>query len=71
VLVNAMLYFNGRAIPVYGACTIRQGPNDAAARASLDAINRFLDLTLPEVSVEGFDELERFDYVDGRSFSPE
>src|SRR4051812_37331715 len=25
VLVNAMLYFNGRAIPVYGACTIRQG----------------------------------------------
>jgi hypothetical protein len=59
LLVNATVYVRGRTIPVYGASVIRENPLESTARASLDAVNRFLDLSLPDPALGGFDDFDR------------
>lgn len=57
-LVNASLRAGGRTVPVLGSCAARGARTEAVARASLDAINRWLDLTLHGFAIENFDELD-------------
>jgi hypothetical protein len=64
-LVNAMLYAGGRVVPVLGSCLLRGDVADAAARATLDAVNRWLDLSLRGLDLEGFDELDAYGRAQG------
>jgi len=64
-IVNAMLYAGGRSVPVLGSCLLRGDVAVAAARATLDAVNRWLDLSLHGYDLEGFDELEAFGSASG------
>ena len=57
-LVNGTLFNGGRAVPVLGSAAIRGATTEAIARATLDALNRWLDVGLEGARLEGFDELE-------------
>lgn len=43
-IVNGTVAARGRSAPVLGSCLVRDDVADAAARATLDAVNRWLEI---------------------------
>jgi hypothetical protein len=53
LLLTAYLRSGEQTVPLIGTCRIADDAKTAAARAALDAINRFVDLHLANVASDG------------------